>query len=82
MREVFEVKICERVGPGFATSMEVLHRTVVWSTKGFVWTHDQKHTQAIAEAFRFDGKKQIQQAKWYVSVALGSKTVGKGLRPC
>ena len=33
----------------------------------------------MAEAFGFDGKKQLEQVKWYVLVA-GSKKVGKGLR--
>ena len=28
MREVFKVEICERIGPGFLTSVEFLHRKV------------------------------------------------------
>ena len=51
VREAFNVKICERVGPGY------LHRKVAWNTEGFSWTHDLKHTLAMAEAFGFDGKK-------------------------
>ena len=63
MREVFNVKIFERVGPGFTTSVAFL-----------------KHTVAMAETFGFDGKKQLKQTKWHVTVAPRSKTVGKGMR--
>ena len=28
MREVFKVKVCERIGPGFLTSWESLHKEV------------------------------------------------------
>ena len=44
MREVFKVKICERIGPGFLTSVEFLYRKVGWNVEGFSWTHDPKHT--------------------------------------
>ena len=80
MREVFKVKICERVGPGFLTSVEFLHKKVGWNAEGFSWTHDPKHTLAMAEGFGFSGKKQLDQTKWKITVAPGSKTVGKGLR--
>ena len=33
---------------------------------------------AMAEVFGFDGKKQLEQTKWLVSVAPGSKMVGLG----
>ena len=33
MREVFKVKICERIGPGFLTSVEFLHRKVAWDAQ-------------------------------------------------
>ena len=74
-----KVKICERIGPGFLTSVEFLHRKVAWNAEGFSWTHDPKHTPAMAHGFGFNGKKQLVQTKWKVSVAPGSKTVGKGL---
>ena len=77
---MFKVKICERIGPGFLTSVEILHRKVGWNAEGFSWTHDPKLTLAMADGFGFDGKKQLEQAKWKVTVAPGSKTVGKGLR--
>ena len=80
MREVFKVKICERIGPGFLTSVEVLHRKVAWNAEGFSWTHDPRHTLAMADGFGFNGKKQLEQTKWKVTVAPGSKTVGKSLR--
>ena len=35
MREVFKVKICERIGPGFLSSVEFLHRKVGWNAEGF-----------------------------------------------
>ena len=44
MREVFKVKNCDRIGPGFLTSVEVVHRKVAWNAEGFSWTHDPKHT--------------------------------------
>ena len=80
MRGVFKVKICKRIGPGFLTSMEFLHRKVAWNAEGFSWTHDPKHTLAMADGFGFNGKKQLEQTKWKVTVALVSKTVGKDLR--
>ena len=80
MPEVFNVTICERIGPGFLTSVEFLHRKVAWNAEGFSWTHDSKHTLAMADGFGFNGKKQPEQTKWNVIVALGSKTVGKGFR--
>ena len=75
MREVFKVKICERVGPGFLTAVEILHKKVAWNAEGFSWTHDPKHT--LADGFGFNGKKQLGQTKLNASVAPGSKTVGK-----
>ena len=80
MREVFKVKICERIGPGCPTSIEVLHMKVSWSADGFLWTHDPKHTLALADGFGFNGKKQLERSEWNMTVAPGSKTVGKGLR--
>ena len=77
---MFKVKFCESIGPGFLTSVEILHRKVGWNAEGFSWTHDPKLTLAMADGFGFDGKKQLEQAKWKVTVAPGSKTVGKGLR--
>ena len=61
MREVFKVKICDRIGPGFLTSVEFLHRKVGWNAEGFSWTHDSKHTLAVADGFVFNGKKQLEQ---------------------
>ena len=72
MREVFNVKICERVGPGCLSTVEFFHRKVARNAEGFSWTHD---TQAMAEGFGFNGKKQLEQTKWNISVAPGSKTV-------
>ena len=44
------------------------------------WTHDPKNTLAMADGFGFNGKKQLEQTKWKVTVSFGSKTVGKGSR--
>ena len=77
---MFKVKICERIGLGFLTSVEFLHRNFAWNGEGFSWTHDPKHTKSMADGFGFNGKKQVEQTKWCVVVAPGSKTVGKGLR--
>ena len=80
MREVFKVKICERIGLGLLTSVEFFHKKVAWNAEGFSWTHDPKHKMAMADRFGFNGKKQLEQTKWNVTVASSSKTVGKGLR--
>ena len=68
------------IGPGFLTSAESLHREVTWNAEGFSWTHDPKHTLTMADGFGFNGKKQLEQTKWNVTVSPGSKTVGQGLR--
>ena len=34
----------------------------------------------MADGIGFNGRKQLEQTKWNITVALGSKTVGKGLR--
>ena len=60
--------------------MEFLHRKVGWNAESFSLTHDPKHTLAMADGFGFNGKKQLEQTKWKVTVAPGSKTVGEGLR--
>ena len=72
MREVFKARICERIGPGFPTSVEFLHRKVAWNAEGFPWTHDPKHTLATADGFGFNGKKQLEHTKWIVTMAPGS----------
>ena len=80
MREVYKVKICERIFPGSLTAVEFLHRKLVWNAEGLFWTHDPKHILAMADRFDFNDKKQLEQTKWNITVAFGSKTVGKGLR--
>ena len=60
--------------------MEFLHRKVAWNAESVSWTHDPKHTLAMADGFGFNGKKQLEQTKWKVTVAPGPETVGKGLR--
>ena len=77
MPEVFKVKICECIGPGFLTAVEFLHRKVAWNAEGFSLTHGPNHTLAMTGGFGFNSKKQLEQTQWNVSVAPGSKTVGK-----
>ena len=43
MREALKVKICERVDPGFLTTVEFLHRKVAWNAEDFSWIYDPKH---------------------------------------
>ena len=43
---------CERIGAGFLTSLEFLHRKVAWNAEGFSWTKDPKHTFQRQEATR------------------------------
>ena len=74
MREVCKVKICERIGTGFSDICGIP------AQEGFSWTHDPKHPLAMADGFGFNGMKQLEQTQWKVTVAPGSKTVGKGLR--
>ena len=77
MREAFRVKVCERVDPGFLTTVEILHRKVAWNAEDFFWIYDPIHTLALADDFGFVGKKQLEQTK-SILVALGSKTMNKG----
>ena len=70
MREVFKMKICERIGPGILASVEFLHRKVGWNAEGFSWTHDPKHTLAMADGLGYNGKKQLEQTKWKVRKGL------------
>ena len=77
MSEDFKVEICERVGLGFLTAVDLLHRKVAWNAEGFSWTYDAKHTLAMADGCGFNGKKQLEQTKWNATVAPCSKTVGK-----
>ena len=66
MREAFKVKICERVDPGFLTTLEFLHRKVAWNAEDFSWIYDPKHTLAMADEFGFDGKKQRRASLWHL----------------
>ena len=77
MRETFRVRVCERVDPGFLTTVEILRRKVVWNAEDFFWIYDPKHTLALANEFGFVGKKQLEQTK-SIFVTLGSKTMSKG----
>ena len=76
MREAFSVKVCERVDPGFLTTVEILRRKVAWNAEDFFWIYDPTHTLALADEFGFVGKKQLEQTK-SIFVALGSKTMTK-----
>ena len=46
-----------------------------WDAEWFAWTHDQ-HALAMAEAFGFDGKKQLEKTR-HVTAAPGSQPVGR-----
>ena len=63
MREVFKVKIVNASALVFLTSVEFLHKKVGWNAEGSSWTHDPEYTLAMADGFRFNGKKQIDQTK-------------------
>ena len=78
MHETFRVKVCERIDPGFLTTVEVLRRTVAWNVEDFFWVHDPTHTLALADEFGFAAKKQLEQTK-NIFLAPGSKTINKGL---
>ena len=44
-REVFKVKICGHIGPGFLTAVEFLHRNVAWNAgKFFLDARPETHT--------------------------------------
>ena len=78
MRETFRVRVCERVGPGFLTTAEILRRKMAWNAEDFFWIYDPTHTLALADDFGFDGKKQLEQTK-SILVEPGSKSTNKGL---
>ena len=44
MREAFRVRVCERVDPGFLTTVEFMRRKVAWNVEDFFWTYDPMHT--------------------------------------
>ena len=78
MRETFRVRACERVDPGFLTTVEILRRKVAWNVEDFFWIDDPMHTLALADEFGFMGMKQLEQTK-RILVTPGSKTMNKGL---
>ena len=59
MRETFRVRACERVDPGFLTTVEILRRKVAWNVEDFFWIDDPKYTLALADEFVFVGKKHL-----------------------
>ena len=63
MRETFRVRVCERVVPGFLTTVEFMRRKVAWNVEDFFWIYDPTHTLASADEFGFVGKKQLDQTK-------------------
>ena len=78
MRETFRVRACERVDPGFLTTVEILRIKAAWKAEDFFWIDDPKYTLALADEFGFVGMKQLGQTK-NILVAPGSKTMNKGL---
>ena len=40
MREAFRVRVCERVDPGFLTTVEFMRRKVAWNAEDFFWIYD------------------------------------------
>ena len=78
MRETFRVRACERVDPGFLTTMEILRRKMAWNAQDFFWIYDPTHTLAFADEFGFVGMKQLEQTK-SILVTPGSKTMNKSL---
>ena len=71
MCETFRVRACERVDPGFLTTVEILRRKVAWNVEDLFWIDDPKYTLALADEFGFVGKKQLEQTK-SIFVAPGS----------
>ena len=70
MREVLKVKICERIGPGFLTSLEFVHRR--WHGTLKVSPGRTIRNTHWADGFGFNGKKQLEQTKWEITVADGA----------
>ena len=86
MREVFKVEICERVGPGLLTAVEFLHRKVAWNAEGFSWTHDPKHTLAMASRVWFQRQEAARANEverfcgtWFENSGEGSRDGADGL---
>ena len=61
MREVLKVKICERVGPDFATSVEFLHRTVSWDAEGWLGRTIRNMREQWPKLLGSTAKKQLEQ---------------------
>ena len=47
MRETFRVGVCERVDPGFLTTVEILRRKMAWNAEDLFWIYDPIHTLGI-----------------------------------
>ena len=76
-RETFRVRVCERVDPGFLTTVEFMRRKVAWNVEDFFWIYDPIHTLDLADDFGFVGRKQLEQTK-SILLAPGSKTMNRG----
>ena len=61
MREAFRVKVCERVYPGFLTTVDILRRKVAWNVEDFFWIDDPKYTLALADEFGSVSKENDEQ---------------------
>ena len=77
MRETCRVRACERVDPGFLTTVEILRRKAAWNVEDFFWIYDPTYTLSLADEFDFVGMEQPEQTK-SILVTPGSKTMNKG----
>ena len=77
MRETFRVRACERVDPGFLTTVGIMRRKVAWNDEDFSRIYDPIHTLALADEFGFFGMKQLEQTK-SILVTPCSKKMNKG----
>ena len=64
-----KVKICERIGPGFLSPVEFLHRKVGWNAEGFSWTHDPTHWQwptGLVSTVRSNSSERSGKSLWHL----------------
>ena len=65
MRVVFKVKTCERIGPGFLTTVEFLHRKVGWNGRTMRNTHWQWLTGLVSTA-RNNSSRRSGKSLWHL----------------
>ena len=63
LEQLFRVKVCESVDPGFLTTVEILRRKVAWNVQDFFWIYDPIHTLVLVDEFGFVSKNNLSKQR-------------------